>query len=109
MVVTQVVTYSSKIVDTLSEVVGSMNVSYSGSTKKGTIEIARSTSSINEEKIERSAVNAVVSVKVRMIFAAQREDYLRKEHRSSIKLPLSAQTVNSNLWTISQSDRMSLM
>lgn len=44
--------------------VQSMNVSYSSSIKKGTVEVAGSSNSINEDKIKESDVNAVVSVKV---------------------------------------------
>ncbi|KAI6826177.1 hypothetical protein KC332_g8113 [Hortaea werneckii] len=61
----QVVTYSSKCVNKLSDIVKSMNVSYSTSIKKGTVEVAGSNNTINEEKIKQSDINAVVSVKVR--------------------------------------------
>ncbi|KAK5110590.1 hypothetical protein LTR85_000990 [Meristemomyces frigidus] len=60
----QVVTYSSKCVNRLSEIVKSMNVSYSTSIKKGTVEVAGSSNTINEDKIKESDINAVVSVKV---------------------------------------------
>ncbi|KAI6859873.1 hypothetical protein KC323_g6413 [Hortaea werneckii] len=60
----QVVTYSSKCVNKLSDIVKSMNVSYSTSIKKGTVEVAGSNNTINEEKIKQSDINAVVSVKV---------------------------------------------
>ena len=60
----QNVTYSSKIVENLSEVVSSMQVSHSASIKKGTVEIAGNGDTINEEKIKSSDVNAVISVKV---------------------------------------------
>lgn len=62
----QVVTYSSKIVEHLSEVVSSLNVSHCLSIRKGTVEIAGNGDNINEDKIKSSDLNAVVSVKVRL-------------------------------------------
>jgi hypothetical protein len=56
--------YSSKLVEHLSDVVSSLNVSHSASIRKGTVEISCNGDSINEEKIKSSDVNAVVSVKV---------------------------------------------
>lgn len=41
-----------------------MNISYSNSIKKGTVEIAGNKNSVNEDKIKESDINAVVSVKV---------------------------------------------
>ncbi|MCJ1379492.1 hypothetical protein MMC17_002593 [Xylographa soralifera] len=60
----QTVTYSSRLVETLGELVDSMSISYSSSIKKGTVEIGGSASAINEDKIKSSDINAVVSVKV---------------------------------------------
>lgn len=78
----QVVSYSSKFVSHLSEVVSSMKVSHSSSIKRGTVEVAGNGDSINEEKvsirlleatlglvtdamkIKSSDLNAVISVKV---------------------------------------------
>ncbi|KAI8931676.1 hypothetical protein NX059_011323 [Plenodomus lindquistii] len=60
----QVVSYSSKLVQHLSEVVSSMQVSHSSSIKKGTVEVAGNGDSINEDKIKSSDINAVISVKV---------------------------------------------
>jgi hypothetical protein len=60
----QVVSYSSKCVARLSDIVKSMNVSYSTSIKKGAVDIAGSNTAINEDKIKESDINAVVSVKV---------------------------------------------
>ena len=60
----QNVTYSSKLVEHLSEVVSTMQVSHSSSIKKGTVEIAGNGDTINEDKIKSADVNAVISVKV---------------------------------------------
>jgi hypothetical protein len=60
----QVVSYSSRFVEKLSDVVDSMNISYGSSIKKGTVEISGNTSSVNEDKIKASDLNAIVSVKV---------------------------------------------
>ncbi|KAH7118724.1 hypothetical protein B0J11DRAFT_508827 [Dendryphion nanum] len=60
----QVVSYSSRFVEKLSDVVDSMNISYGSSIKKGTVEISGNTSSVSEDKIKSSDLNAIVSVKV---------------------------------------------
>ncbi|KAI9859457.1 MAG: hypothetical protein M1824_003798 [Vezdaea acicularis] len=60
----QVVTYSSRVVETLSDVVETLNISYCSSIKKGTVEVAGSANTVNEDKIKASDINAVVSVKV---------------------------------------------
>ncbi|KAF2811813.1 uncharacterized protein BDZ99DRAFT_569774 [Mytilinidion resinicola] len=60
----QVVSYSSRFVDKLSEVVDTMNLSYGSSIKKGTIEISGNASTVDEDKIKSSDVNMIVSVKV---------------------------------------------
>ena len=60
----QVVTYSSKFVERLSDIVSSMNISYSSAIKKGTIEVAGNGNSIDEDKIKASDINLVVSVQV---------------------------------------------
>jgi hypothetical protein len=60
----QVVTYSSKFVERLSDVVSSMNISYSSAIKKGTIEVAGNGNSIDEDKIKASDLNLIVSVQV---------------------------------------------
>lgn len=59
----KVVNYSSKCVNRLSDIVKSMNVSYSTSIKKGTVELAGNNTAINEEKVKESDINAVVTVK----------------------------------------------
>ncbi|KXJ88990.1 hypothetical protein Micbo1qcDRAFT_112687, partial [Microdochium bolleyi] len=60
----QVVTYSSKFVERLSDVVSSMNISYSAAIKKGTIEVSGNGNSIDEDKIKASDINLVISVQV---------------------------------------------
>ncbi len=60
----QVVTYSSKFVERLSDIVSSMNISYSAAIKKGTIEVSGNGNSIDEDKIKASDINLVVAVQV---------------------------------------------
>ncbi|KAK6526471.1 hypothetical protein TWF694_005057 [Orbilia ellipsospora] len=60
----QVVAYSSRFVEKLSEVVESMNVSYSSSIKKGTVEVGGNSSAVDESKFKESDLNVVISVKV---------------------------------------------
>lgn len=60
----QVVTYSSKFVERLSDVVSSMNISYSAAIQKGTIEVSGNGNSIDEDKIKASDINLVISVQV---------------------------------------------
>lgn len=60
----QVVTYSAKFVERLSEIVESLNISHSTSIKKGTVEVAGNGNCVNEDKIKQSDINALVSVKV---------------------------------------------
>ena len=60
----QVVTYSSKFVERLSDIVSSMNISYSAAIKKGTIEVSGNGNSIDEDKIKASDINLVISVQV---------------------------------------------
>ena len=62
--VSQVVSYSSRIVDKLSDIVDAMNISYGSSIKKGTVEVSGNTSAIDEDKIKESDLNAVVTVRV---------------------------------------------
>lgn len=56
--------YSARFVEKLSDVVESMNVSYSSAIKKGTIEISGNTSTVDETTFKSSHLNAVVAVKV---------------------------------------------
>lgn len=58
------VTYSSKLVQHLSQIATSLNVSHSASIKKGTVEVAGNSNAINEEKVRQSDINAVVTVNV---------------------------------------------
>ncbi|EON70064.1 hypothetical protein W97_09330 [Coniosporium apollinis CBS 100218] len=60
----QVVSYSSRFVEKLSDVVNSMNISYGSSIKRGTVEISGNASSVDEDKIKASDLNAIVAVKV---------------------------------------------
>ncbi|KAL6922421.1 hypothetical protein ACHAPO_010842 [Fusarium lateritium] len=60
----QVVSYSARFVEKLSDVVESMNVSYSSAIKKGTIEISGNSSTVDETTFKSSHLNAVVAVKV---------------------------------------------
>jgi hypothetical protein len=63
------VSYSSKYVERLSEVVDTMKVSHSSSIRKGTVELAGNGDAINEDKIKSSDINAVISVKVSPVSA----------------------------------------
>jgi hypothetical protein len=61
----QTVSYSSRFVEKLSDVLGAMNISSAASIKSGTVEVSGNSSSINEDKIKASDLNAVVTVRVR--------------------------------------------
>jgi len=60
----QVVSYSSRLVGKISEVVRSMNISAASSIKSGTIETWGNSLSVDGAKFAASDLNAVVSVKV---------------------------------------------
>jgi hypothetical protein len=60
----QVVKYSAKFVERLSDIVSNMNISKSAAIKKGTIEVHGNANSIDEDKIKASDINLVVSVQV---------------------------------------------
>ena len=62
--VSQVVSYSSRFVNKISDVVRSMNISAGSSIKRGTIEVSGNSLSVDEAKFAASDLNAVVSVKV---------------------------------------------
>ncbi|RWA14486.1 hypothetical protein EKO27_g555 [Xylaria grammica] len=62
--VSQVVSYSSRFVEKISEVVRSMNISAASSIKSGTIEVSGNSLSVDEAKFAASDLNAVISVKV---------------------------------------------
>jgi hypothetical protein len=61
----QIVSYSSRFVEKLSDILSAANVSYGASIKKGTVEIAGNAGIINEDNIKESDLNAVVTVRVR--------------------------------------------
>ncbi|KAH7184520.1 uncharacterized protein B0J16DRAFT_397786 [Fusarium flagelliforme] len=60
----QVVKYSAKFVEKLSDIVSNMNISKSSAIKQGTIEVHGNANTIDEDKIKASDVNLVVSVQV---------------------------------------------
>jgi hypothetical protein len=62
--VSQVVSYSSRFVEKISEVVRSMNISAASSIKSGTIEVSGNSLTVDEAKFAASDLNAVISVKV---------------------------------------------
>ncbi|KAJ4243311.1 hypothetical protein NW762_014836 [Fusarium torreyae] len=62
--ISQVVSYSSRFVEKISDVVRSMNISAASSIKLGTIEVSGNSLSVDESKFAASDMNAVISVKV---------------------------------------------
>jgi translation initiation factor 1 (eIF-1/SUI1) len=62
--VSQVVSYTSRFVERISDVVRTMNLSAGSSIKKGTIEVGGNSLSLDETKFASSDLNAIVSVKV---------------------------------------------
>ncbi|KLP16646.1 Uncharacterized protein LW94_7661 [Fusarium fujikuroi] len=62
--VSQAVSYSSRFVEKISDVVRSMNISAASSIKVGTIEVSGNSVSVDEAKFAASDMNAVISVKV---------------------------------------------
>ncbi|KAH8662562.1 hypothetical protein BX600DRAFT_399566, partial [Xylariales sp. PMI_506] len=60
----QVVSYSARVVEKLSDIVESMNVSYCSSIKKGTVAVSGSSSTIDETTFKSADLNLVVTVKV---------------------------------------------
>ena len=62
--VVQIVTYSSRMVDNMSDIVEALNISSSASIKYGTVKGAGSTSIVNENKVNQSDLNYIVTVKV---------------------------------------------
>ena len=60
----QIVTYSSRMVDNVSDIVEALNISSSQSIKYGTIRGSGSASVVNENKINQSDLNYIVTVKV---------------------------------------------
>ena len=62
--VSQGVSYSSRFVERLSDVVRSMNISAGSSIKSGTVISSGNSSTVDEMKFNSSDLNAVISVKV---------------------------------------------
>ncbi|KAF5588625.1 hypothetical protein FPANT_6543, partial [Fusarium pseudoanthophilum] len=62
--VSQVVSYSSRLVEKISDVVRGMNISAASSIKLGTIQVSGNSLSVDEAKFAASDMNAVISVKV---------------------------------------------
>ena len=60
----QIVSYSLRFVERISEVVRNMYISAGSSIKTGSVEISGSALSVDEDKFASSHLNAVVSVKV---------------------------------------------
>ncbi|KAM0424831.1 hypothetical protein ACHAPT_009887 [Fusarium lateritium] len=60
----QIVSYSARVVEKLSDVVEGMNVSYCSSIKKGTVAVSGSSSTIDETTFKTADLNVVVTVKV---------------------------------------------
>lgn len=62
--VVQIVTYSSRLVDNVSDIVEALNISSSASIKYGTIKGSGSANIVNENKVNQSDLNYIVTVKV---------------------------------------------
>lgn len=62
--VVQIVTYSSRMVDSMTDIMEALNLSSSTSIKYGTVKGAGSTSIVNENKVNQSDLNYIVTVKV---------------------------------------------
>ena len=62
--VSQIVSYSSRFVERISDVVRSMNISAGSSIKSGSIEVNGNSLTVDEAKFSASDLSAVVSVKV---------------------------------------------
>ena len=60
----QIVTYSSRAVDNISDVIEAFSISSSASIKYGTISGSGSTSFVHESKVNQSDINYIISVKV---------------------------------------------
>jgi hypothetical protein len=65
--VPQTVTYSSRFVERISDVVRGMNISAAATVKNGSVEVSGNSLSLDESKFADSDLNAVVSVKVRLL------------------------------------------
>lgn len=60
----QIVTYSSRSIDNMADIIDAFNISSSLSIKYGTIKASGSASYVNENKVNDSDLNFIVSVKV---------------------------------------------
>ena len=60
----QIVTYSSRMVENVSDIMDALNISSSASIKYGTIKGSGSASIVNENKVMQSDLNYIVTVKV---------------------------------------------
>ena len=58
------VSYSSRVVQKLSDIVETLNISFGAAIKKGTVEVSGNSSTVDENKIKESDLNVIVSVKV---------------------------------------------
>lgn len=59
------VSYSSRVVQKLSDIVETLNISFGAAIKKGTVEVSGNSSTVDENKIKESDLNVIVSVKAR--------------------------------------------
>jgi len=60
----QSVSFSSRFVDKISDVVQGMDISAASAIKSGTVSVSGNTNAVNESKFSSSDMNAVISVKV---------------------------------------------
>ena len=62
--VVQIVTYSSRMIDNVTDIIEALNISFSAFIKYGTIKGAGSASIVNENKVNQFDLNYIVTVKV---------------------------------------------
>lgn len=60
----QIVTFSSRAIDNMSDIMDALNISSSASIKYGTIKGCGSASFVNENKVNESDINFIITVKV---------------------------------------------
>lgn len=60
----QIVTYSSRLVSNMADIVDALNISASASIKYGTVKGSGSASFVNENKVSQSDLNYIITVKV---------------------------------------------
>lgn len=68
--VSQVVSYSSRLVSKLSEVARTMNITSGASVRAGVITVSSNQSTIDEAKFSEADINAVISIKVSILSLA---------------------------------------